>query len=168
MIGAAHSPMSMFTGGTGDAFQRGMVIGDANSPFSPVARAMQGTLEKYNSHIAAQTEQANKVDLMKQQYGFQKDNLLSGIKEKYDQSAPQISAEEKALYDPLNPQKNTVKISGIEMYREPVYDSYGRIKGFKLRNPRALSMMDIVGAGDPGGGGAEADVASTLQELDAL
>jgi len=168
MIGADNSPMKMFNVG-GDAFQRGRMIGAANSPFSSVTEAVQDTLAKYDAHRAMQAEHANKVDLLKQQYGMMGDNLVKGIKEKYTQSAPQLSDAEKALYDPLHPEKNTVKISGVEMYREPVYDTYGRIKGFKLRNPRALSFMDIIGQGDQGATtGVDGEVQSTLKDIEAL
>lgn len=64
MIGANSSPMSMFGGG-GDAFQRGMVIGNANSPFSSVAEALKNTVDKYNSHLSMQQEQQNKLEQIK-------------------------------------------------------------------------------------------------------
>ena len=62
MIGASNSPMNMFTGGGNEAFQRGMVIGNANSPANPMATALKGVLDKYNAHLSAQTEQANKLE----------------------------------------------------------------------------------------------------------
>lgn len=62
MIGVNNSPLNMFTGGGNDAFNRGMVIGDANSPFSPVAAAFKDTLDKYNAHLDAQQQQAYKLD----------------------------------------------------------------------------------------------------------
>lgn len=65
MIGANNSPMNMFTGGGNEAFQRGMMIGNANSPFSTVADAMKSTLDRYNAHLTAQQEQANKLEQIK-------------------------------------------------------------------------------------------------------
>lgn len=70
MIGAANSPMNMFNAGGGDAFQRGMVIGNANSPFSSVAEALKNTVDRYHQHLDAQQEQQNKIDLLKQEYGL--------------------------------------------------------------------------------------------------
>jgi len=61
MIGAANSPMSMFTGGGNDAFQRGMMIGSVNSPATAIGNALKGTLDKYNAHLSAQQEQQNKL-----------------------------------------------------------------------------------------------------------
>lgn len=179
MIGAANSPMNMFTGGGGDAFQRGMVIGDANSAASPIARAFQNTLEKYNAHLSAQAEQQDKLDLIQKQYGLQGQNLLAGIKEKFDQSAPKLSPTEQQI-DPMHPEdprfirnvgetkdaQGTVVEQGVKMYPQPIYDSYGRIKGYKYVNPRALSMMDIVNSGGSGQGATgDAEVASTLKDL---
>lgn len=171
MIGASNSPMNMFVPqGGGDAFQRGMVIGDANSAASPVARAMQATLEKYNAHMESQSAQQDKLDLMKQQYGLQGQNLISGIKEKYNQSAPQLTGD-AAKIDPMHPEDPRFMrdVGGVKMYPQPVYDTYGRIKGYKYVNPRALSMMDMInGSGAPAGGGGDAEVASTLKDLEDL
>lgn len=74
MIGAASSPMSMFTGGGNEAFQRGMAIGNANSPFSSVAEALRNTVDKYNAHLTSQQDQANKIDLLKQEYALKRQN----------------------------------------------------------------------------------------------
>lgn len=70
MIGAGVSPMSMFNPGGGDAFQRGMIIGNANSPFSSVAEALKSTVDRYHQHLDNQQEQQNKIDLIKQEYGL--------------------------------------------------------------------------------------------------
>lgn len=168
MIGSRNSPLSMFDGG-GDAFQRGMVIGNANSPFSTVADALRNTVDKYNAHLGAQQEQANKLDLIKQQYGMQGQNLISGIREKYNQSTPQLSPAEAAI-DPMHPEdpKFIRNVGGVQMYPQPMYDAYGRIKGYKYVNPRALSMMDIIGTGGGGDNTADAQAAATLKELEDL
>lgn len=65
MIGSNNSPLTMFNGGGGDAFQRGMAIGHANSPFATVGDALRSTLEKYNTHLSMQQEQANKLEQIK-------------------------------------------------------------------------------------------------------
>lgn len=70
MIGAVNSPMSMFTGGGNEAFQRGMAIGNANSPFATVGDALKNVVDKYNSHINMQQEQQNKMDLLTHEYGL--------------------------------------------------------------------------------------------------
>lgn len=171
MIGAANSPMNMFTQGTGDAFQRGMVIGDANSPFSPIARAFQSTIDKYNAHLTSQQDQQNKMQLMQQQYGLQGQNQLALDKQKFEQSAPQLSPDAQQV-DPMHPEDPRFmrNVAGVQMYPQAVYDSYGRVKGHKYVNPRALSMMDMItGDAGTGAGSPEEDaVNSSLQNIRAL
>lgn len=171
MIGANASPMSMFTGDGGQAFQRGMIIGNANSPFSSVAEALKNTLDKYNSHLSAQQDQQDKMDLIKQQYGLQGDNLIKGIQTKYQQSAPQLSPEQSQI-DPMHPEdpKFMRDVAGVKMYPQPVYDTYGRVKGYKYVNPRALSMMDMLNSNDAANpsSGADAEASQTLSDLQQL
>lgn len=76
MIGAANSPMNMFNAGGGDAFQRGMVIGNANSPFSSVAEALKNTVDRYHQHLDTQQEQQNKIDLFNQEMQLKRQNAL--------------------------------------------------------------------------------------------
>ena len=167
MIGANNSPLNMFTGGGNEAFQRGMAIGDANSPVSPIARAMQATLEKYNSHLASQQEQQNKMQLMERQYSLQGQNAVNVAKQKVAQTTPQLSPEMAAI-DPLHPEdpKYLRTVGGVQMYPQPLYDENGRIKGYKYVNPRALSMMDMM---NPQGEGiantADDQAAILLKEL---
>ncbi len=75
MIGASNSPMNMFTGGGNEAFQRGMMIGNANSPFATVGDALKNVVDRYHSNLSMQQEQANKIDLLKQEYALKRANV---------------------------------------------------------------------------------------------
>lgn len=171
MIGANSSPMNMFTGDGGQAFQRGMTIGNANSPFASIADALKSTVDRYHAELDRQSEQQNKVDLLKQQYGLAGGNLLEGINAKYTQSAPHLSPSEQSI-DPMHPEdpKYLRNVGGVTMYPQAIYDSYGRVKGYKYVNPRALSMMDIVGGGEGAStaGSADAGVNDALKEIQDL
>jgi hypothetical protein len=74
--------MGMFGGGGGEAFQRGMMIGNVNSPFSSVAQAMKGTVDRYRQNIASQQEQQNALELEKAKYG-----MANGQKAQYAAAA---------------------------------------------------------------------------------
>lgn len=64
MIGANNNPMSLFVpGGGGEAFNRGLAIGDANSPASSVAQALQATVDRYHQQMDAQQQQQNSLAL---------------------------------------------------------------------------------------------------------
>lgn len=96
MVGAPDSPLSRFTGG-GDAFQRGMMIGNTNSPFATVADAMMNVVNRYHQNIAAQQEQANSLERIKAtgQSTLGNEKEIIDYKRKFaaqdpDQNGPQI------------------------------------------------------------------------------
>jgi hypothetical protein len=168
MIGSNNSPMSRFRGignGSGPSMYE---IGYRGSPGGSVADALHSTIAKYDAHRSAQQEQTNKLALLKEQYGMMGDNSIALADAKRKAAMPDPSVGQ--MFDPNKLENNIVTVGGVTMYREPVRNSYGDVTGWKLKNPRALSMMDIVNDPNGGGGGVPADdeVSSTLKELEDL
>lgn len=133
MIGAGNSPMSMFTGGGNEAFQRGMMIGNANSPFSSVGEALRNTIDKYNAHLGAQQEQANKLEQIRTQYDLEGQNQLAiqQAKNAAENTAAPIRGFENG-FDIANPP--TQIIGGQKVAFIPEYKG-GKIAGVKTFSP---------------------------------
>lgn len=164
MIGSANSPMSMFTGGGNEAFQRGMMIGNANSPFSSVGDAFRNTLDKYNAHLGAQQEQQNKLDLIQKQYDIMGSNATNLYNAKREAARPVNDLSEKYnLTDPSDPRNQTM-IGGVPVAMAPVRNTYGDVVDMKPWNPRALSVMDIVNKVETPST-ADSELAKTLEEM---
>jgi len=65
------SPIQSFDiGAIQGGMQAGMQRGAVNSPFTPLGQALKGTLDKYQSTLAAQQAQQNALGLKQAEYGM--------------------------------------------------------------------------------------------------
>lgn len=141
--------------------QSGMQIGKANSPFTSVNMALQDVLGKYNAHLTAQQEQANKLEQIRTQYSLMGENAKNLADYKQRSETTPLPGMEK--YDVANP--TVVNVGGIPHFVQPIYKN-GVIVGKKLQSTRAGSPFDP----DPNseGAGVDPEVEKILQENAAL
>lgn len=144
MIGAANSPMSMFTGGGGDAFQQGMMIGNTNSPASTVADALKNVVDRYHQNLAAQQEHQNKLEEINAQgnAGFGKDAALINYRNTAEMN------KMKSINDANSSQPNsgirTVDVGGRKVYLQDYLDENGRRVSKEIQPAPLLTLQNLV------------------------
>jgi len=158
------NPFQMFDmsgGGNPGMYQ----IGYQQGPGGGIAQALRGTIDKYHASLAAQQEQVYKQENIASQSKATYQNAKQLAQDKFDMTAPDPAIATQ--HDPNDMTKNTFDLGGVQMYYAPQTDAHGRIKGWAAKNPRALSMMDIMQQ-DQGANSADVEVENTLRELESL
>lgn len=143
MLGSANSPLSMFNGGGGSAFQAALAQG--TGPASALADALKGTVDRYHQVLNSQQDQVNKLAQIQAETsgGLDKEKSLIDYKNSAEQAkADAINAANKSL--PNNGLRRAV-VDGRSVFLQDKVGSSGIMEPNVVQPAPYPTMDQIVG-----------------------